>query len=189
MHAFILRDPHRPHALATRHRPANGSNELPSQRRHAARTTSVGSPAFPSSSFCADGGTRGESTRSRTQPVPFGPAMGSGRWSATPHRLGDAGPAKPNFPAAACPASQDSAGIVEGVDRCLLSRSFCSRRERRRPRLGGDFGRAGAQRRRSGALARRWSRRVREHFQPRLAAKSCLESFSRQGSAGVAIDS
>ena len=189
MHAFILRYPHPPHTSATRHRPANGPNELPSQRRHAARTTSVGSPAFPSSSFCADGGTRGESTTSRTQPVPFGPATGNDRWRATPHRLEDAGPAKSNFTAAACPASQDSAGIVEGVDRCLLSRSFCSRRERRRPRLGGDFGRAGAQRRRSGALARRWSRRVGEHFQPRLAAKSWLESFSRQGSAGVAIDS
>ena len=78
MHAFILRYPHPPHTSATRHRPANGSNELPSQRRHAARTTSVGSPAFPSSSFCANGGTRGESTRSRTQPVPFGPATGNG---------------------------------------------------------------------------------------------------------------
>ena len=157
-----------PHASATRHRPANGSNELPSQRRHAARTTSVGSPAFPSSSFCADGGTRGESTTSRTQPVPFGPATGNDRLRATPHRLEDAGPAKSNFPAAAWICMQDSAGSVEGVDRCLLSRSLCSRRERRRPRLGGDFGRAGAQRRRSGELARRWSRRVGKHLQPRF---------------------
>ena len=189
IHAFILRDPHPPHALASGHRPAIGSDKLPSQRRDVARTTSVGSPAFPSSSFCAHGGSRGGSTRSRTQPVPFGSAMGNGRRRATPHRLEDAGPAKSHFPAAACPASQDSAGIVEGVDRCLLSRSFCSRRERRRPRLGGDFGRAGAQRRRSGALARRWSRRVGEHLLPRLAAKTWLESFSREGWGRVAIDS
>ena len=188
MHAFILRDPHPPHALASEHRPAIGSDKLPSQRRDVARTTSVGSPAFPSSSFCADGGTRGESTTSRTQPVPFGPATGNDRLRATPHRLEDAGPAKSNFPAAACPASQDSAGIVEGVDRCLLSRSFCSRRERRRPRLGGDFGRAGAQRRRSGELARRWSRRVGEHLLPRLAAKQDLVRKFFTGRVGKGRD-
>ena len=59
----------------------------------------------------------------------------------------------------------------------------------RRPELGGDFGRAGAQRRKSGALARRWSRRESKHLQPRLAAKSSLESVSRQGSGRVALDS
>ena len=178
-----------PHASASRHRAAIGSNKLPSQRRDAARPTFVESPAFPSSSFCAHGGTRGGSTRSRTLSAPFGPVMGNGRISATPHRSGDAGPEKSNFPAAAWICMQDFAGSVEAVDRCFLSRSLCSRRERRRPRLGGDFGRAGAQRRRSGALARRWSRRVREHFQPRLAAKSWLESFSRQVLGRGGIDS
>ena len=178
-----------PQASASQYRLANCPNRLPSQRRNAARTTSVGSPPFPSSSFCAHGGSRGGSTRSRTLSAPFGPAMGNGRRSATPHRSGDAGPEKSNFPAAAWICMQDFAGSVEAVDRCFLSRSLCSRRERRRPRLGGDFGWMGTQRRRSGELARRWSRRVREHFQPRLAAKSCVESVSRQGSAGVAIDS
>jgi hypothetical protein len=91
--------------------------------------------------------------------------------------LEDAGPAKSNFPAAAWICMQDSAGSVEGVDRCLLSRSLCSRRERRRPRLGGDFGRAGAQRRRSGELARRWSRRVGKHLQPRLSGQELVRKF------------
>ena len=189
MHAFILRDPHPPHALASGHRPAIGSDKLPSQRRDVARTTSVGSPAFPSSSFCAHGGTRGGSTRSRTLSAPFGPAMGNGRRSATPHRSGDAGPEKSNFPAAAWICMQDFAGSVEAVDRCFLSRSLCSRRERRRPRLGGDFGWMGTQRRRSGELARRWSRRVASTFPPRLAAKSWLESFSRQVLGRVGIES
>ena len=179
MQTFVPAHSRLPHASATRHRPPNGSNELPSQRRDAARPTSVGLPASKLSSFCAHGGTRGGSTRSRTLSEPFGPAMGNDRRSATPHRSGDAGPEKSNFPAAAWICMQDFAGSVEAVDRCCLSRSLCSRRERRRPRLGGDFGWMGTQRRRSGELARRWSRRVASTFPPRLAAKSWLESFSR----------
>ena len=166
-----------PHASASRHRPAIGSNELPSQRRDAARPTSVGLPASKLSSFCAHGGTRGGSTRSRTLSAPFGPVMGNGRISATPHRSGDAGPEKSNFPAAAWICMQDFAGSVEAVDRCFLSRSLCSRRERRRPRLGGDFGRAGAQRRRSGDLARRWSRLLGKHLQPRLSGQELVGKF------------